>query len=243
MEKDFHKGHRERLRKRYLEGGIGALADHEILEMLLFYAIPRKDTKPLAHAILEKYGTLENVFDAPVKILIDSGLSENSASLIKLAGEVGERMAVGNVGGKKLTGYDEIGRYLVKEFAGDRTERLVMIMLDCKDRVLGSATVGVGELRQANIDTRKIAEECIMIKPAKVIFAHNHPSGSTEISLNDHAATSSLEMFMGQLGTELTEHYVVADDRYVGIKMHGEKVKKAGEEVYLRTYGFNSDLQ
>lgn len=243
MDKDFHKGHRERLRKRYLEGGAGALADHEILEMLLFYAIPRKDTKLLAHSLLEKFGTLDNVFDAPARSLSDSGLSENAACLIKLAGDVGERMAVGNVNGKRLTGYDEIGRYLVKEFAGDRVERLAMIMLDGKDRFMGSVTVGVGELRQSGIDTCKIAEEIVIRKPSKVIFAHNHPSGSVEISINDHAATSTLEMFLGQLGTELVEHYVIADEKYVGIKMHNERVKKAGEEVYLRSFGFNSDLQ
>ena len=118
-----------------------------------------------------------------------------------------------------------------------------MLMLDGKDRVLGITNVGTGSLRQADVNTGKIAEECIIRKPSKVVFAHNHPSGSLEISINDHAATCTLELFVKQLGVEFLEHYIVADGKYVGIKMHEEKVKRTGEEIYLKTYGFGGEKE
>lgn len=236
-------GHRQRLRTRYLESGIDSLLDHEILELLLFYSIPRVDTKPIAHRLLDAYGSLSNFFNASCESLMSNGLSESSAVLVKLYFDVAGRVRLREACNRKLTDYDEIGRLMVSELDGCPTERFVMLMLDSKDEVIGLKTICEGSFRKTKANM-KFLNDCIVLRQAaKVVLAHNHPSGKLEGSTEDLVTTDAIDSFLSYVDVELIEHYIVADGTYLGLKRQNAQREKERELLYRSSFGYDRNFE
>ena len=239
--KNFKQGHRERLRKRYLENGIDSLAEHEILEFILFYSIPRIDTKPIAYRLIDEFGSLEGVLSAPYEALTAFGLTSVCAAYIKLFSNVPSWINRNNIIGKMVSGYNEIGNAFLSEFGDDKTEKVVMMMLDSKNRVISMKTVCYGSFTGTKIETHILGQSAILKGAAKVAIAHNHPGGGKEISLNDHMTTGTLENLFSMLDVEVIEHYIISDGSFYGIYKHKEQVSKTGELIYFKNHVYHTE--
>lgn len=241
-DKNFHTGHRDRLRKRYLESGVDALAEHEILELILFYSIPRVDTKPIAHRLIDIYGSLGGVLSASHESLMANGLTSSCAAHLKIIYDTNSWISRKSVIGTKAVGYNEMGKIFVDELKNDKTERVVMLMLDSKDRIMGIETICEGSFTSAKVSTRYIAELCMLRRAAKVAFAHNHPSGNLDISINDHAANHTLMNLCSYLDVKMLEHYIVVDGDFIGMLKFRNESTAMENAVYLENHGHHTEL-
>ena len=219
-------GHRERLKKRYISGGINALAEHEVLELMLFYSIVRVDTKPLAHRLIEKFGTLENVLCASVETLVEEGLTRNSAVHLKLFSDISSYLVRKCFVAGKLLRYNEIGEFFVREFSGDKKERVIAVLVDGKNRIISVEDICDGSLTYTKMGVRKLTELCLKKSATKLILAHNHPSGKISPSTSDYMSTAKLEKMLSELDIELFENYIIGGGDYVGIKKMNELVER-----------------
>lgn len=228
-EKPFYIGHRERLKNRYAENGIDALAEHEILEIILFYSILRVDTKPLAHRLVDKFGSLSNVLSASVESLMSEGLSKNSAVHLKLFSDVSAKLVRESLVTSKRLRFDEMGEFFVKEFSGDKTERVVAALIDSRNNIIALEDICDGSLTYTKVSIRKLAELCLTRRASKIVLAHNHPSGKITPSMNDYMSTVKLDKILSELDIELFENYIVGGNDYAGIKKMNELMKMSGE--------------
>lgn len=215
-----HTGHRKRLRQQFVQGGLDALSDFKALEMLLFYAIPRKDTAPLAKALLNKFGSYERVMEAPLDELLKvSGMSENAAILLQLVMESERRYIIGKLADKKpLTSVDECGKYFLPFFHGRREEMVYLLALDGRGRVISCQCIGHGAVNSANVPIRKIVAAALVACATSVALAHNHPSGVTTPSPEDRDATTLVEDALRAMDIVLLDHFVIAGGEYLSIK-------------------------
>ena len=241
QDKPFYHGHRQRLRARYMENGIDALLEHEILEFILFHSMPRIDTKPVAHRLIDSFGSLKNVLCASRESLKEAGLSDVSIAHIMLFNDMNGWLRRNGVVGKKLDDYNEMGILMVNEFDDSNVEKLVVLMLDGKDEVIELKTICEGSFRSTSVNMKHLVKSCLDRNAAKVAIAHNHPSGDIRPSAEDHVTTSSVENYLSGVGIELIEHFIVADGTYFGIKRSGEEARRGIEEHYRRNFGFRNE--
>lgn len=241
-DKNYHTGHRDRLRKRYLENGVDALAEHEILELILFYSIPRVDTKPIAHRLIDIYGSLGAVLGASHESLVANGLTSSCAAHLKIINDAFSWISHKSIISTKAIGYNEMGKIFADELKNDKTERVVMLMLDSKDRIMGLETVCEGSFTSARFNTRHIAELCMLRQAAKIAFAHNHPAGNLDISMNDHAANHTIMNLCSYLDVQMLEHYIVVGDQYIGMLRFRNESNEMEGAVYLKNHGNHTEL-
>jgi DNA repair protein RadC len=214
-----HDGHRERLKKRFLEHGLDSFEDHAVLELLLFYALPRGDVNPLAHRLMDYFGSLAAVFDAPVDELIKvAGIGENTAVLLKLLPQAGRRYLLSRSRlDDILDSTKKAGDYLVPYFFGERDEVVYMVCLDAKCKVLGCKLLFRGSVNSASVSIRKIVENALHCNSTSVIIAHNHTSGIAVPSREDYETTRRIGTALGAVDITLTDHIIVADDDFVSL--------------------------
>lgn len=219
----IHDGHRSRMKKRFLENGLSGLDDHIVLEILLYYAIPRGDTNPLAHELMNRFGSIAAVFDAPVEELEKvPGIGKNAATLIKLIPEIGRRYAINRSGMDNILDTTEkAGEYLIPRFYGEREETVYMVCLDAKRKVINCKLLGRGSVNSANISIRKIVETALLYNATSVILAHNHTSGIALPSKEDEYATIKVEEALRAVDVVLTDHIIVAEDDFVSLADNG----------------------
>lgn len=215
----IHDGHRQRLKARFQEEGLDSFTEVQVLELLLFYAIPRKDTNPLAHELLKYFGSLSQVMDASVEELCKvKGISENTATLLKLVTEAGRYYQVSrNSNNDILTTLDACAAYMVPHFFGRRVETVFLLCLDAKSKVLCCKEVGEGGINSASISVRKIVETALGAGATSVVLAHNHPSGVAIPSTEDIQTTRRLFQALQTVDILLVDHIVVADGDYVSM--------------------------
>jgi len=218
-----HDGHRARLKEQFSEHGLGALPDHNVLELLLFYSIPRGDVNPLAHDLVDRFGSLAAVFDAPIeKLMSVPGVGENTARLIKLIPQVSRRYLISRA---KFDGIlsspAAAGRYLLPYFYAERDEVVYLVCLDGKRQVLSCRCLFRGSVNSANVSVRKLVETALSCNAASVILAHNHPSGIAVPSREDEATTRRIMAALDAVEIELADHIVVADDDFVSMADSG----------------------
>lgn len=217
-----HDGHRQRLKTEFLARP-DSFPDHKLLELLLFYANPRSDTNPLAHELLNHFGSLAGVLDAtPEELQKVKGVGEHAAVLFKAAKELSGRYLTAR------TQMDDIARntrdyfaLLQPYFFGARNERLCLLCMDGKGKVLGIRKLGEGNVNAVNITTRLIAEAALSLNAAAVVLAHNHVSGIAFPSGDDIATTESLAPFLARMGVELVDHLIFVDDDMVSLRDSG----------------------
>ncbi len=213
---DLHKGHRDRLRGRMLEKGLDHFEKHEVLELLLFYAIPRRDTNALAHRLINTFGSFAGVLDAPYEELLKvPGMGPNAASLLKMVPQLlriyltdqSERGCV-------LDSTAKLGQYLVGRYVGCRVERTYLLCLDNTGRLLACRMLSEGSLEQVPVIPRQVAEEAMRTGASVVVLAHNHPNGFAIPSAGDISATKTLFQALQGVGIRLADHIVVARQEY-----------------------------
>lgn len=220
----IHDGHREKMRRRFLSGGLEHFADHEALELLLFYAIPRRDTNPIAHALMERYGSLSAVLSAPVEDLQKvEGIGESAAILLKLVPHLCSKARLADARRQDviLNRTDRAGLYLMEYFAGETHEVIYQLGLDRKGKVLFCKKLGEGSVGSAALDLRKLVENAILNNASSVVLAHNHPSGVALPSQEDYAATDRARAALATIGVVLSDHIIVADGTFVSMKDSG----------------------
>ena len=208
----MHEGHRQRLKNRFLTEGIGSFEDHEVLELLLYYAIPQGDTNPLAHRLLEHFGTLSSVFDASVEDLCKvEGVGRHTATLISLMPHISQLYTSLSVRDKKvLANTAEAGEYVCKMIGLRACEVFAIISLDAQRRVISFDIIEEGTVSSANVDARKVVTCALRRNASAIIFAHNHPGGSLCASEGDRRLTQRLcDLFEG-MGIHVIDHIIAA---------------------------------
>ena len=217
----IHQGHRERKKAQFLRYGLEPMADHEVLELLLFYALPRVDTNPIAHRLLQKFGSLDMVFSAPVQELTEvEGIGEHAAVLLSLVPQIYHRSRISGedviLDSAKKTGEFFLGRY-----EGVKREVMYQVCLDMKYKVIRCVEVGKGSVSRTDVSVREIVENAILYKAGAVLLAHNHPSGVALPSREDEIATLQIKDALSTVGVELLDHVIVADGDFVSLADNG----------------------
>ena len=222
---NLHAKHRERLRKRFLKSGIDSFEDINLLELLLFYAIPRRDTNDTAHHLLNRFGTIDRVFEASIEELCQvEGIGKNSAILIRMVSQLANRadqVRIKNEFGNILDGPVSAGRYLMPRFSGERDEVVYMICMDSKCKILNTRLMFRGSVNSANVSIRKIVENALNNNATKVILAHNHVSGIALPSQADIDTTSVIKNALAAVEVTLVDHIVVVADDFVSMADSG----------------------
>jgi DNA repair protein RadC len=218
-----HEGHRERVKNRFLKEGLDAFEAHQILELLLFYSVPRRDTNELAHTLLKKYGSLSAVFEAdPSDLMSIPGVGKNSAVLLSLIPSLARIYFKDKWGQKpKLNSTAKAGEYLVSLFYGRLYEVFYVVCLDAQNRVNHPCLVHEGTIDQAPIYPRLIIEAVLRHQAHSVILAHNHPGGSLEPSQADLNVTRKIAAALETISVRVLDHVIVADGRYFSFADHG----------------------
>lgn len=221
----IHDGHRQRLKERFLRDGLDGFTDIQALELLLFYAIPRQDTNPIAHALLEKFGSFSNVLDAPPEKLTEvDGIREHAAALIKTVQALSRYYDLDKVKQETaLPTIEDCGRYLIPFFKNRKNETVFLLSLDAKLKVLDCREVGEGSINYASIPVRRVVEMALDTGATSVVLAHNHPSGIAVPSADDIQTTRRLAAALSAVEIVLVDHIVVADDDYVSMAQSGHR--------------------
>ncbi len=206
------EGHRRRLRNRFNSNGLGAFADHEVVELLLTYAIPRKDVKPVARALLERFGSLSNALDAaPADLMGIKGIGESAATLLHLMPALTQRYLRDRWGRRpRLVTREEIGRFVVDELATADNEIFLLVALTHENHLIRALRLHEGSLTSAPVYPRLVVEAALRHKAARVVFAHNHPGGAARPSDEDVEVTSVLCRALYAIGIPVLDHVVVA---------------------------------
>ena len=216
--KNVHEGHRERMRNKYVNKGIEVFEQHEILEMLLFYAIPRKNTNDIAHRLLEACGSLSAVFDAPIDILMQQGLSYNAAVLLHMIPDLSRAYQSDKFDNEeKIITNENIGKKMVHLFAGKNEECVYAFFLDAKGKEKYSGIISKGDASSAPLFSKDIVSIAARCKAVTVIIAHNHPRGVAFPSRADLEATADIADALDTIGIHLADHIIVADRDYISL--------------------------
>ncbi len=216
MDENIHHGHRERLRDRMFCEGLDNFEPHRIIEIILFYAHPRGDTNEVAHRLINQFGSLSEVFDAPHEELLKiKGVGPVAAGLIKLIPEVSRVYLSDKYSpGKVLDSTAKLGEFLRHRYVGKDKETALLLCLDNTGKLLKCVEVGQGSLEQVPIIPRKVAEEAMRMGCSVVVLAHNHPRGFAIPSRNDLSMTRSLFLALQGVGIHLIDHIIVARAEY-----------------------------
>lgn len=215
---NVHEGHRSRVRKKFLLNGLDGFETHEALEFLLFYCVHMKNTSELAHRLLDAFGSLSAVFDAPYDALCEFGLSETQAAFLKLIPEM-SRLYIDDKHNNmnKVVDYDTIGDSILRKFIGRENENVLLLLLDAKGKEVFCGIVSKGSLNNTNLPVRKIVDYSLRFNAQSAIIAHNHPSGVALPSRDDLEATANIKHALALIGVHLLDHYIVADNDCVSL--------------------------
>lgn len=215
----IHDGHRQRLRERFLKEGLENFTEVQVLEILLFYCIPRQDTNPIAHALLERFGSLAGVLEAPVSELKKvTGMGENAATFLSLLMSTCRYYRMCQTAQPKfMTSVEDYGGYLVECLRGRRNEMVYLLCLDAKCKMISCKEIGEGSVNSASVPVRRVVEMALGDNATSVVLAHNHPSGFAMPSEEDILTTHRLAMALNAVEIRLVDHIVVADGDYVSM--------------------------
>lgn len=232
--KNNAKGHRERVRKKFLENGFNGLEDYEVLELLLFYVIPRKDTKAIAKELIEKFKTLANVLKADTLELKNiDGLGDVAITFLKMMGALPEKIYENELKNKKLfkennsenkykiTDKEFLLSFLRNKIGYKNVEKFYVIYLSSSNEVLAFEESSSGTLDRSSIYPREIYKRVIMENAKSIIIAHNHPSGNTCPSKCDIDITNEIAKGLKNFGALLLEHIIITRDSYFSFLEEG----------------------
>lgn len=213
----IHDGHRERLRAGFIENGLDGFNELNSLELLLFYAIPRRDTNAIAHELLDRFGSLDGVFSASIQELMSvSGIGETAAALIRLTPEIMRKSCINKAAEKKvITTSNQAGKYLAPRFLYEKDEVLLLVCLDSQKRVISCVELNRGVVNSVEANVRRIVETALRYRASSIIIAHNHPDGVALPSREDDYVTQQVSSALHSVGIPLVDHIIVAGDDFV----------------------------
>lgn len=234
--KNVHTGHRERLKNQYFQNGIDTMTDIQQLELLLFYAIPQKDTNPIAHKLLEKFGNIKNVLNASVRDLCTvEGIKESSATFLKLVSQMTNVCSKPQE--RELIDSTMLAKeYCEKLYVGVNLEQFHVVCLSKDNKVIGTKMIKSGTTDEIKVEIRDITAFAISINCNRIVVSHNHPEGSGEMSDEDFKFTYSLVCSCMLNDIEILDHVIVGTDKCYSFAEHGliEKLKnKAFKKVLI----------
>lgn len=217
MPDSVHSGHRERIREQYKMQGADSFLDHQFLELLLTYAIPRKDTNELAHLLLDRFGSLEGVVTAEVaQLLLVEGVGESTAVFLRMQGDLFRRLRLHRLadarGTIRLASPVEAARYAVSQLSLNTYETVLAVCLNAKKAVQSCERIISGSLSEAQIYPRNIAEVALLRRAHGVLLVHNHPSGDPTPSKADAETTESVKAALESIGVQLYDHIIVGGE-------------------------------
>ena len=228
--KNNARGHRERVRKKFLENGFNGLEDYEILELLLFYVIPRKDTKAIAKELITKFKTLVNVLKADNKELKTiNGLGDVAITFLKMMGALPEKIYEDKLKNEKIikddtnkiTNKEILLNFLRNKIGYENVEKFYVIYLSSSNEVLAFEESSSGTLDRSSIYPREIYKRVIMENAKSIIIAHNHPSGNISPSKCDIDITNEIAKGLKNFGALLIEHIIITRDSYFSFLEEG----------------------
>jgi DNA repair protein RadC len=215
----IHDGHRDRMKKRFLQHGLDNFDDHNVLELLLFYALPRRDLNPLAHELLERFGGLNGVFEATMEeLLAVPGLGGSAAALLHLIPQVSRRYMISRGGGNDiLDSSTKVGEFFVPRFMYEKDEVVYLACLDSKCKLLSCREISRGVVNSAEVSVRRIVELALNQNASSVVIAHNHASGLAIPSREDEVSTVRIKKALELVGIALADHVIVSGEDYVSM--------------------------
>lgn len=220
---NIHDGHRERLKTSFAEHGLESFNDIAALELLLFYAIPRSDTNPVAHRLLDRFGSLSAVFNASERELTEvKGVGASAATLLRLIPQIMKKSMVSLTEDiKQIRNATDAGNYLMPRFFNEEDEVVLVMFLDAKRCVISCLEMGRGVVNTVDTSVRRITETALKSKANSVIIAHNHPGGVALPSREDDFMTKRLFTALQTLGIRLEDHLIFAGEEFVSLSDSG----------------------
>ena len=218
-----HEGHRERMRRQMKTSGMDSLSDVQVLEVALYYAIARRDTNEIAHALLRRFGSLSGVLEAPrAELLKIDGVGESAADLLLLFIQMERRHLMDRAGRETIldTTY-KCAQYLMPRFIGEQEEVVYLLCLDAKCKALDCSLIHRGAVNMTAISVRKIVKAALDHNATSVVVAHNHPSRLALPSREDRATTLALKAALDAVDVVLVDHVIVADEDFVSLADDG----------------------
>lgn len=216
----MHEGHRERIKKKYITEGIDGFHDHEVLELALYYAIPRKNTNEIAHLLLNKFGSLSGVFDAPLNMLKEvDGMGESSSLFLKLIPDLARvYMDSASSHKGKVMSIKQSCDKISLQFIGRSEEVVALMLFDAKGKILYNGIINKGTVNSVDLYARRIIEMIVLYNASAGLIAHNHPSGLAIPSQDDLESTFKLKKIFENMGVKFIDHIIVADGDYVSLE-------------------------
>lgn len=217
-----HAGHRDRLRERFLKGGVEAMADYEILELILFLALPRRDVKPLAKKLIATFGSFNGVFHASVPQLVAFGLSENTAIAIKTIEAASFHLMKQDVMGQTiLNSWSKLLDYIQATMGHETKENFRLLFLNKKNELIADETQQTGTVDHTPAYPREIVKRALELSATAIILVHNHPSGDPTPSKADIEMTQAIIAAARPLGIAIHDHLVVSRNGVTSMKSKG----------------------
>ncbi len=219
---NLHEGHRARMRKRFRETGFEGFNEHEILEMLLYYACPRKDMNEIAHELMNRFGSIAGVLDADYEDLITiKNITENAATLFKIIPKFLPVYYNSRSEGVVYDNCDKLKSLFEPYFVGLTHEEFRLACFDSNLRVLSNILIAAGSPTSAEFSMRKIVSEVLRTSAVSAVIAHNHPRSDSLASLEDQEATRNISFILKNLDVQLVDHIIVIENRSVSLRQLG----------------------
>ncbi len=218
-----HLGHRHRLKDRFQKAGITGLQDYEVLELLLFYALPQGDVKPRAKELLKRFGSLKNVLDADPEALMEvMGIGPHSSLFFKVVREVSSLyLRQGAELKEQISSTKELIDYCLSAMGGLKDEHFAVIYLNARNKIIKVETIQEGIVNQAVVYPRKVLEKALTNKASAIILVHNHPSGHVRPSDADIRLTRVLQDAARVMDIVLHDHLIVGENRFFSFREEG----------------------
>jgi DNA repair protein RadC len=219
---NVHAGHRARMRKRFIETGLKGFDEYQMLEMLLFFSCPRIDTNVMAHNLINKMGSLDNVLDSTVEDLMEvGGTNESTAVLLRMIPLIMENYHVNKARTCFKNDKSKLSEYIQSLFYSAVTEKIFILSMDNGFSVISEDMIGQGSAGAVHCDIRKIVEIAVRNNASGIILAHNHPSGSIKPSDEDIEVTKNIARTLESIQVTFIDHYIVSDSRVLSMYSHG----------------------
>ena len=214
-----HADHRQRMKDRFLENGLDIFDEHQVIELLLFFGIPRRDTNVIAHRLIKRFGSLRDVLDAPYEELLTvDGIGEHAATLIKLSAELSRRYLLSeSLDTERFDTVEKLGKFLINLFLGKRNEEVYLLTFNGKMEMLSCDKLADGLSNLVSFSVKPLIESAILTHASGIVLAHNHPGGIASPSGSDISLTDQLMYMCDQISIPLIEHFVVAGNSYYPI--------------------------
>ncbi len=254
MPDSIHSGHRDRIREQYRLHGADAFLDHQFLELLLTYAIPRRDTNDLAHRLIERFGSLEGVVTAEIpQLTLVDGVGESTAVFLRMQGDLFVRLRMRRLsdarGNIRLLSPADAARYAVSQLSLHTYESVLAVCLNAKKIVQSCERIGGGSLSEAEVYPRNIAELALLRRAHGILLLHNHPSGDPSPSAADEETTKSVRAALESVGVQLYDHVIVGGEHAYSfatgavIGVSGAETEVFSLEEYRSRHAVQSDAR